>query len=981
MYKKIITAIFTLQAACCVAQQKDSVFKVADTVHIKELEAVSISTGYQQLPRERATGAFSLVSDSLFNKQVGSGILPRLEGAVSGLLFAKTSDNITDATLRSRTTFGNKTPLVVVDNFIYEGDLNNLNPADVESITVLKDAAAASIWGARSGNGVIVIKTRKGSYNKAASVSVSANTTLAEKSNLFYNPQMSVREFVAFEKLCFERGMYTSMEQSASKPALSPVVELLIAKKDGLIAAAEADRQIEAYAQARDVREQYRQYYLTPAITQRYAINLDGGNSKLYNYFSVGYDAGHTGISGNTTSRLTLNYKSTYTPIKNLEINSGVFITNRLNKTTTTLPDGDYPYEQLADASGTPLVLVKDVRNSFKNIAAQQGLLNWEYRPLAEIKKQNRRANTQAYVINAAVKYQFGSFLSTQLLYQYEQEQQQVLDLKNQELYYVRNLINQYTQQNSTGTLSRPLPLGSILTLGSEVLKSSSLRHQYNFSNKSSVHKLFILAGAELRQTHNRGNNNMVYGYNEDGLTVSIVDHLFYFPLYYNTGQQATIPSLMSFTDITRRYLSAYANGSYTYYGKWILSASVRTDGANIFGVKTNQRWKPLWSTGISWLLHKEDFYKANWLPQLKLRLTYGYTGSIGNGSSSAYTTATYGLSSLTQLRTATISQPPNPGLRWEKHRIINSGVDFELKQQVISGSIDVYYKKGIDLFSPAPLDPTTGFFTGANYTVQRNYANITGKGIDVELNSINTHGMVRWSSRLLFSYSTNKITRIHGTPTLSSYLNAGSTLIPQYAMGQLFSYKWGGLDSLGNPQGYIDGKLSTNYSSFATQIKPEELVNNGPSVPPFFGALGNQLNYKKWSLSFNILYKLGHYFRRNSFVFGINSNHADYALRWQQPGDELRTHVPSLPTAVNSSRNSFYANSEILVEKASHIRLQYVNVAYHIKHRLLNGDVFLNAANLGILWKAGSSTVDPDYGITVPPGKNLTLGLRINFN
>lgn len=146
-----------------------------------------VSTGYQTLPKERATGSFVQINNELLNRRISTNVLDRLEGIASGVVFNRNnlpSNERMGISIRGRSTIDplvNANPLVVLDNFPYEGDLANINPNDIESITLLKDAAAASIWGARAGNGVIVITSKKGAFNKPLKVELNTNVTIGAK--------------------------------------------------------------------------------------------------------------------------------------------------------------------------------------------------------------------------------------------------------------------------------------------------------------------------------------------------------------------------------------------------------------------------------------------------------------------------------------------------------------------------------------------------------------------------------------------------------------------------------------------------------------------------------------------------------------------------------------------------------------------------------------------------------------------------------
>jgi hypothetical protein len=172
-----------------------------------------------------------------------------------------------------------------------------------------------------------------------------------------------------------------------------------------------------------------------------------------------------------------------------------------------------------------------------------------------------------------------------------------------------------------------------------------------------------------------------------------------------------------------------------------------------------------------------------------------------------------------------------------------------------------------------------------------------------------------------------------------------------------------------------------------------ESMIYNGPARPVIFGSFRNTFAYAGFSLSLNVTYRFKYYFRRASLNYGNGSfgllaghgGHGDYSLRWQQPGDELKTQVPSWPVAPVANRDIFYTQSSVLVEKGDHIRLQDLNLSYtldkvHAKRLpFANLTVFTYVNNIGILWKATKSAVDPDHTL-VPLSKSIAFGLRTNF-
>jgi hypothetical protein len=518
--------------------------------------------------------------------------------------------------------------------------------------------------------------------------------------------------------------------------------------------------------------------------------------------------------------------------------------------------------------------------------------------------------------------------------------------------------------------LSRPIPAGGILDLSEARSANHDLRGQLDYAGVfKEKHELNAIAGYEVQSLHVLADTHRLNGYDADHATAVAVDGVSLFGQYDNPASALAIPLNLSENDATDHYRSWYANAAYTYDRRLSLTGSARLDQSNLFGVRSNQKGVPLWSAGASWSFS-----------QFKLRATYGFNGNI-NKSLSAYTTASYfpATGTVALLPYAQIINPPNPELRWERVRHINFGLDFGLKGGRLSGTFEFFLKRGIDLIGQTAYAPSSGItvFTG-------NTANTSGQGLDFSLQSHNLRGRLGWTTDFFLSYVTDKVTAYGQQSTSSNYLTNG--VYGGYAfLGRplfaVYSYAWAGLDPAnGDPQGYLQGAVSKNYAAIVAGTAPADLVYNGPSRPPVFGALRNTLTYGHWSLSANISYQLGYYFRRASVYYGNNYGLAqqsgDYARRWQQPGDELRTSVPSLPAVSNTSRDQFYQYSAALVEKGDHVRLQDLRLAY--RYRQL--EVYGYAANLGLLWRANKQHLDPDYFTTYAPPLTLAAGLRFTY-
>lgn len=972
-----------------------------DMTHLDE---VTVSSGYQELPRERLTGSFVQVDNHLLNRSIGTDVISRLSDVVPGLVFNRsgTKPNAqTSISIRGQNTlFGREDPLIVLDNFPFTGDISSINPNDVESITILKDAAAASIWGAQSGNGVIVISTKKGKLNQSARVSFNSNVTISEKPDLFYVPQISTSEYIDIEKTLFERGYYKSIENNDAKTALTPVIELLIAQRDGRITAQKAEAEINAF-RSRDVREEISRYLYRNTFNRQYSFNLNGGTSNLRYLLAAGYDNNLSSSVGDAYSRITLRSSNTYSLLrKKLDLTASIYYSaaktasNALSAASMQTSPGRplYPYAQFTDEAGNYLPVIHTYRTSFLETAREQGLLDWTYNPLKDQALRDNSSKLTDYRVNLSSQYKITPFFTGQILYQFANAISRSSDRQYGDSWYVRDMINTFTIVKPDGSLTRPVPLGDILSLVDEQTLSHDVRLQFSytrdFSDKSNI---ALLAGSEVRQVGSDGSANRFYGYDDELASSVIVDYLSNFASYVNPASTINkISALNGISSKTDRYISYYFNGSYTFSGRYIVSASTRYDQSNLFGVKANQKGVPLYSAGLSWNLAREKFYALSWLPYSNLRVTYGYNGNVDK-SLSAYTTAQYRPAnfSAANLPYASIANPPNPMLRWERVRMINLAWDFGFKNNILRGTLEFYLKRGIDLIGEAPLAPQTGLST-----FKGNTAESKGKGVDFNVSSRNIDARIKWNTDFFFSYSADKVTKYLVTlpNALGSYM-IGGMRVPTVgkSLYSMYSFRWAGLDpDTGDPMGYLGDEVSKDYAAMRSAATLENVVYHGSTRPLMFGAIRNNLQLGGWNLSANVSYRLDYYVRMPSVDYGFilagMGGHADYRLRWQNPGDEAHTYVPSMPAISNSQRNEFYNYSSVLVKRGDHIRLQDVNLTYsfglpHITGLSKTGfQLGLYANNLAILWKKNKGKMDPDALTSPPAPRSLSLGLKIDL-
>lgn len=963
------------------------------------LEEVTINTGYQKIKPNEVNGSVSQINNKLLNQQVGTNILNRLQNITPGLAFNpgfrnSNIQNKTGINIRGLGTInGPLDPLIVVDNFIYEGNINNINPNDVESITVLKDAAAASIWGARAGNGVIVISTKKGGFNQKLKTEFNTTFSYAVNPGLSYRNELSVDDYINLEQFLFGRG-YFNGTINQRYTAITPAVQVMANRRSGLISAADSASQINALKQT-DGKAQYAKWFMQPAITKQYAFNMRAGTAAMAWLIAAAYDQSADHLNAKN-DKLNLRIVNSFKPFRNFSVDVSLYYTNnkalngKLNYNAVSAINNRYvPYLSYADDQGNALPVYHQYRKAWADTAAAGYLLPWAFYPLQEHNHNRSTVRLNDVVASLALHYKIMPSLDVSLSYQYQQQSSITENLSGMECYNTRSTINLFTQINrSTGAVVYPVPKGDILNISNAVSGSHNARGQLNYRKQWSQHLLTALAGTEIRATQGNGRNAVFYGYSKNPLLSVLADHVNPYPTIVS-GNYQNISGAGGLASTRSRFVSFYGNMLYSYKQRYSLSASARKDGSNIIGVSTNDRWKPLWSVAAGWQLSKEKFYRFNWLSYFKLKTTYGHSGNL-DLSKSALPVAGFFSDPVTGLPAADINTINNPSLRWEQVSQFNIGFEFSSKQNRLSGSGEYYHKKGTDLYGTAPYDYTTW---GQSNTITKNVAAMRGNGVDILLNSVNTTGMLQWNSSLLFNYNDNRTTAYYQTSayTIATLLGNGQVIKPVIGkpLYGIAGYKWGGLNAQGNPQGYLNGQLSTNYRGILNEARAKGFQESGiefvgSALPRFTGSLINMVSFRRFQLSVNVSYKFGYYFKKGTLnygsLFSTGTGHSEYAFRWQKPGDELITDVPALLYPANANRDQFYGGSSHHILKGDHVRLQYINLAYTFSKKETKLRLYANIANLGILWQANKQQLDPDYEGSQPPVRSFALGLSADF-
>ncbi|MBZ4037660.1 SusC/RagA family TonB-linked outer membrane protein [Flavobacterium sp. 17A] len=989
-----------------------------------------VITGYQTLERSHSTGAIATVNEKVLNENINADLPSALEGRIAGLTFQKnpTGAAADKPILRGMGTFSSLnvgySPLIVIDGLPTELTLEDINPYDVESINVLKDAAAASIYGSRAANGIIVIVTKKG--NGKLKVTVNSDFFLSTKPNLRDMNYASTSELIDFEQAVYNRerarfantatmfSNYGDIGNSSPK-YYSPLYQLNRNLEDGKISNLDYDSTIEQWRK-NDYYRDYRDNVWQNEFRQRYNVAFSGSTSRQNTYVSLNYDESKNRIVNNESRSFNLYAKSSF------QINDWLNATFGVNSTYSNddVTDGDFGnydiqkrYERITDDNGnlviSPFVGIKDgfTSSSIINPAIAEKLAGLSgFKPmtfnvlnaLQEGIKHEKSLSLRAFA-NIRAKIWKGLSLSTQFQYEIRRnDEDQYYDLNSYKMRYAINALTAYNPTTNAYTYVDGFSAGGRYKQMSSQASNYSFRNQLDYNQEfgGGKHAINALAGFEMRETFvPRTIEQLRYGYDPVTLASSVINNLALSQTgtaSYIYGSNRTLSALSrTQTEILHRYFSVFSTLGYTFLSKYNVTGSYRVDRADLFGVDPKYKNRPLWSAGLGWNVSNEEFMKPyKWVTALKLRATYGVNGNIDQ-STTPYITATRRNDNLYQsLQYTNITSQPNPMLRWEKTQSTNVGLDYSLFRAKLNGTIDVYRKYSSDLLATTDLDPTVG---ALSRTI--NAGALMNKGIEFSVNSDwYNNGNLRIGSTVILGFNkttVEKITRAQSTP--ASYISSPiDYFFENEIYNSLYAYRYGGttngypyvLDENGNPSITFDANGNPIASSIKIINNPDALVNMGSLTPTYSGSLSQRFSYKQFDLNFLFIFSGGNVMRKETIDMSSDAvNLSGIADRYTDTNQNGNTRLyvdldESVRTyAVNMSTQ--WRNSDINVVDGDYIKLRNISLAYNLPKTFANkmnisSAKFTFQMNNIWYWSAAGNRIDPEVYSVNSGTRNLPL-------
>nr|WP_240388170.1 SusC/RagA family TonB-linked outer membrane protein [Butyricimonas synergistica] len=995
------------------------------------MDEVVVSTGYNTVNRRDMVGSYTSVKAADIMMPAYNSIDQMLQGQIAGMVVMNTSSRVGTTPkikLRGTTTiFGNQSPLWVVDGIVQEDpleletadimtqDLKDivgsqiswLNPMDIETITVLKDASATAVYGSKASNGVIVITTKKGKVGRLT-VNYTGNMTINTRPNYGMFNYMNSKERVQFSQDVYNAGVYY-MEEPISQPYTYEG-----AMKMYLAGDLSYDEFMKRKTFLSTVNTDWFDLLTRSAVSHSHNVSLAGGTEAVTYNVSLGYNNTLGQEIGNSNERMTGRVAVNVRLHEKVRLNASLNATSSTTKafgeevnpmsyaTTTSRSIPAY------DEEGNPVYYQKR-----KSYLYNRNVQSLSYNFINE--RNNSGSTNKNLHVSAALNFKWDilDWLSYEFTGGYTASNTNGETYNTERTFRVAWRYRGYdygaAEPNSTLFKAALLPFGGVM------FTTDASQRAYNIQNKILIsksfndeHRLNAMLAMELRSSAVANNANKVWGYMPDrGETLvrptppdelrpisnavsgwGILDEI------YGTGWKRT--------KNTDNYLSFFATVAYSLKNRYVFNFSMRNDESNRFGQDVNNRFDPTYSFGLSWKMMDEPWLEGmkKWLNAFNVRATYGIQGNAMTKLGPDLTLRQYGILSVYNQHYSKISSLPNPNLSWEKTKSWDWGVDMTLFN-IFDVVVD-YYRRNSNVIVTQDLPSEYGIST-----MNMNGGKITNEGVEFTVSftpvktkdwalSISLNSSKNWNETGKEEYEATRDELLAG--------NSEKILKKGYPVGGFWSYSFAGLSS-------EDGRPLFNYFDVPeadrnSSVDPTTyLVYSGTKEPNFTGGLNFSLRWKTLTLSSGFSLLLGCKKRLPSPYANIPNGakipdpdvnlSKDLTKRWKKPGDENYTKIPGLVTTLssnvvlpNGSEEQWmrvWEQSDALVADASFLRCRQLSLSWRIGEdwckRMGLKTLSLNAtvSNLFVIASKRFNGFDPELGDSVHP-KNYSVGINIGF-
>lgn len=1010
---------------------------VKDALIVLEYESTMLDqvvvTGYAQTTVKRITGSVGILSSDSFKDKPLASVSSLMQGEVAGVQVQAVSGQPgTQSRIRIRGTnnlSGSSNPLWVVDGVplqnespnlsseemaagafdnIFISGIGGINPNDIESITILKDAAAAAIYGSRAANGVIVVTTKRGSEGRLK-LSYSNNFTWS------FRPQRNLELMDSGEKIAWEQELWDEFAADRYAAAQSdntviyPVVGIVgqVRAGCGQFAGWDKARQ-DAYLQelASSTTDWYGELFRN-AFSHNHHLSLSGGSDKAAYYISLGYNDDNGMLINNRYQRYNVNSSLTLTPARWIKLDIGNDFSRQSSKSPDSYVDA-FKYAYFANP-------YEKVRNEDGSWAADNTYFSLGYyngRGVEEVMPLDGFNILKELELNSTTTVNISNTLRAQA------------DIKILEVLKFVGLLSWSYSDNSTDKIvdastytafrdrlgyddkSQTKLYGSI-TQNRGKRSSYVARGHFAWNQSFGRHTLNVIAGAELRGSDSNTVYSKRYNYNPITGTSSMPS------ISGPTDEWVKEVERLSGEYFTRsRYASFYASADY-FLGKTIvLNASVRTDGSSNFG--SERQFNPTWSAGAAWHLGEEKWMqRQRVLSHATLRAAYGFTGDV-NTSAPHYLVMQYALQEYRYVNgksymMGSIPTAPNPDLGWEKTRDAKLGIDLGFLKDRLCLQAETYYRLSTDVVTSSRVASTSGY----TY-VYYNSADLMNSGVEFTLNG----KIVRsrdWNvgASLNFAYNYNKV--LSYKPA-SSTITAKDRYVEGYPVGAIISGRYEGIDP-------VSGLYNFRLRPDAEVLTPSDLNDPdnyrwylGTTIAPFTGGFNINASWKLLRLSVSGVYSFGNkvYEMIDSPASYLNARHdgvstesvqsqysdlysnhlnvrRDRTSRWTE-SNSSGTLYPRIYDCYGTRYNFAQTNpmdwnivNAIYLKDVSYLRIKSIVLSCELPQAWLEKirmeKICFNLSLNNMITISSYDGMDPEVpGATYPTTRSVSLGVSLGF-
>lgn len=1015
-----------------------------------------VATGYQNLDRKLFTGASTKVNAKDAERAGVPDISRMLEGQVAGVSVQNVSGTFGAAPkirVRGATSLsGENKPLWVVDGIILEdvvnisnealstGDANTLigssvaglNPDDIESFNILKDAAATAMYGARAMNGVIVVNTKKGKNTSGKpSVNYSGNFTTYLKPNYNQFDIMNSAEQMSILIEQDNKGFFnhSTVSRSQTGGIFAKMYNKMyeydpLTDSFGLENTTQAKLDfLERYANA---NTDWFDVLFKNSLLQEHSISVSTGSEMSQTYLSTSFLKDNGQTMGDNVERYTANFRNNFKFNDRLSAEILVNGSIRDQRSPGTLSrDSDPVYGKYSrDFDINPYSYALNTSRLITPYD-ENGELEYftmNYAPFNILRELNENYLSLQFIdlkVQGGIRYKILPELTASIdgAYRYARTERQHHITENSNMANAFRAAGDATIANANERLyndpdfpnSLPqivLPEGGFYNTKLNNLKNYYFRGNLEYNNRFNAdHHLNVFTSFEIRQTDRQNSDYQGIGY-QFGNGGLVNPNYRYFKKMIEGGDP-----YFSMGYEWDRFVAGMTRVAYAYQDRYSINVTGRIDGSNKMGESSVARWLPTWNVSGKWNIDQEDFFNEDngVLSAIGLRGTYGLVASLGSAKNSSaifYNRIAYRPYEDEKEALTIIDGLENSELTWEKLYEVNIGADFQLFDK-IDVTADWYKRNIFDLIGTLR---TSGI--GGQYKKLANYADMKAHGFELTVagSPIRRTGGLHWRTQFNFGVNKNKITNLDVNQNIWTMVRAEGAASLGNAQRGLFSIQYDGLNPHYGYPTFIGETGEKDTYIYLQSEKIDYLKYHGPVDPTLTGGFYNNFNYKNFGLSMLFTFATGNYIRLQPTYevtyTDMNAISKDMVNRWLMPGDEKYTDIPALLDktsmdyrilrangAATNGRYTYnaYNYSDKRVAKGDFIRLKQVQFSYTLpkelvsRLRMTSAQLAIVANNVALLYSDKKlNGADPEFfnngGVAMPVPRQFTLSLKVGF-